>query len=330
MPHCLISFGANLGHASQTICRAAAELAQQLRAAPGQFTLSRLFNTPPVGGPTGQPPFVNAVAAVRTERSPWEVWQAVRNVEQQLGRERFQRWEARRIDLDILLYDDARIWTPQLKIPHPRMCMRRFILEPAMDVAADWVDPVSGRSIAALAHSLRGGRGSLVLCGERDSSVANLLQEVARTALAQWQEVSLESASAGDQPTQPDNEQPDGLQQPGQPHRDWQSGRWVAWLPLEQLNACQGPLQVNPTPKLLMFLADKCHASGAQWEDLHRRLAHRLGLDSRPPSSGWELQGARYLLATADREWAVHEMVAALDAMDCPVEPLDGHAVQSL
>jgi len=317
MPSCLISFGANLGNARSTIERAAQQLKDKLTSASELFQLSPLYKTPPVGGPSGQPPFLNAVAAMETQLSPWEVWHAVRDVEQQLGRERFQRWEARRIDLDILLFDDTRIWTPQLKIPHPRMCMRRFILAPAAHVARDWLDPVTGQSIAALATALEQGRGSLMLCAEPKTRPELLLEEVARHTLAKWQTVDF---------TQTATEQASD-----------HTSRWVALAPqqLASLHA-ETPTTANEEadvsaiklaapPKLVVFLVDAQASSGAQWEDRYRGLARRLNLSSGIASDHslakrWSSQIPRYLLATDDRQWAVHELVAALDAMDCPIE----------
>lgn len=302
MPRCLISFGANLGNARATIEQAHELLQRELSATPLTFRLSRLYNTPPVGGPTGQPPFLNAVAAVETSLSPWEVWQAVRSVEQLLGRERFKRWEARRIDLDILLFDDVRIWTPQLKIPHPRMCMRRFILEPAMELAADWVDPVSRRSIGELAKALRHGQGNLVLCADQAARPDLLLEQVARQAVAAWNVVRRSDAGYALELDVP--------------------SRWVAALPSGPLSQLEYPLQIQPQPKLQIFLVEERASSGAQWEDLHRDLASRLDLTSSQTCASWNVSGPRYLLATDNPQWAVHEMVSALEAMDCPVEAM--------
>ncbi|MEZ6137217.1 MAG: 2-amino-4-hydroxy-6-hydroxymethyldihydropteridine diphosphokinase [Pirellulaceae bacterium] len=301
MPRCLISFGANVGSPSETIGRAAAMLRERLASNLSAYRMSRSFHTPPVGGPAGQPPFVNAVVAVTTDRSPWEVWHAVREVELQLGRERIRRWEARRIDLDILLYDQLRIWTPQLKIPHPRMCMRRFILEPAMDVAADWTDPVSGLTIETLTRRLRGSPGSFILCADPKLQPELLLERVAREALAEWRTIEPKTRfSIGTADTSGS-----------------QNSRWVAWLPID--DAPQS-LPLSPPSKLVIVLSNANEPSGAEWEDVHRELAERLRLTQAEANSVWTLPGARYLLATDDREWAIHEMAAALEAMDCPVE----------
>lgn len=314
MARCLISFGANLGNPLETIQSAAANLCRELEIdeaggshSHGSFSLSRFYRTPPVGGPSGQPPFVNAVAAIETSCGVQQVWQAIRDVEQQLGRQRNRRWEARQIDLDILLFDDQRIWLPQLKIPHPRMCMRRFILVPAMEVAAAWVDPVSQRSIQALAENLQHGAGSVLLIADEADSANRLLHQVAELALAT--QVPWQSLAGG------------AIQ------KNRHESRVVALATPQQLASHP---QATRALKLSMVLADPL-SSDSRWEQQQAELAQSLGLTEVPP--GGELggdaitnvkwtDGPRYLLASKDPNWIVHEMVAALEAMDCPVEPL--------
>jgi len=75
-------------------------------------------------------------------------------IEDQIGRVRAERWGPRAIDLDLLLYDQVELKTPALELPHPRMCYRRFVLEPAAEIAAEMVWPVNGWSVAALRHNL--------------------------------------------------------------------------------------------------------------------------------------------------------------------------------
>jgi 2-amino-4-hydroxy-6-hydroxymethyldihydropteridine diphosphokinase len=321
MARCLISFGANLGDPRATIVQAQEKLRVETQAT--SFRVSRLYITPPVGGPVGQPPFLNRVVALETPLSPWDVWRAVRAVEADLGRERFRRWEARRIDVDILLYEHDRIWTPQLKIPHPRLCMRRFILEPAAEVAAEWRDPVSGQTIAALASRLRGSRANLVLCAERADRPIWLLEQVARQAAANWEVLEpsqVDMFSSADRPSAA-----------AECSRADLAMRWVAAIECQSLKSHQPVVSIEPPPKLVVFfVADDVADRGGQWEDAQRQLALRLNLlplatdmsaDDTSCLPALYNQGARYLLATADADWAVHELVAALDAMDCPVEP---------
>lgn len=316
MAQCLISFGANLGHPAETIRQAATDLQQRLKSGLGSFRLSRFFRTPAVGGPAGQPPFVNAVAALEIDGlSAWDVWHAVRETEQALGRVRMERWEARRIDLDVLLYDDQRIWTPHFKLPHPRMVMRRFILEPAVDVASDWREPVSGWTIAELAESLRDGPASIALAGWDSQQTQSLLERAAAKSQCRWLTPRLTPLAGTARAAAPAAHEQQGL-------ADERPGRWLGFLAAESLRTMQ-PAAIEPPPKLVFLLAEPATQPGAAWEDFHRPLANWLGLAGPPASSSpasWPLAGPRYLLATDDLAWAEHEIVAALEAMDCPVE----------
>lgn len=322
MPRCLISLGANLGDPLETIRAAVEQLRSRVTSAGQAFALSRFFRTPPVGGPAGQPPFVNAVLAIETALSCVQVWQAIRAVEHDLGRQRDRRWEARRIDLDILLYEQQRIWTPHLKVPHPRMCMRRFILIPALDVAADWIDPVSQCSLAQLANPLSSGAASLMLISQNAAVGERLIADVARLSLA----TPIPSAlAAGERP-----------------------GRWLSVLSPATLQ--QQAWQPSMPAKLLVFLTEPSSpdidagTSRVAWEEKHASLANLLRLavasdeahdiaahnawyeaatlKSAFLSQGLPLAGPRYLLPAEDQAWATHELVSALEAMDCPIEPL--------
>ncbi len=87
-------------------------------------------------GPPGQPDYVNAVAHVRTSLSALQLLYALQQIENSQGRERHQRWGARTLDLDILLFGAESINLPELKIPHPEMTRRAFVLYPLADIAA--------------------------------------------------------------------------------------------------------------------------------------------------------------------------------------------------
>lgn len=315
MPRCLISFGANLGSPAVTIRQAAQQIKQLLGPRLTSLELSRLFRTPAVGGPTGQPPFVNAVAALEvSDSSAWDLWHVVREVEHALGRVRQERWEARRIDLDVLLFDDQRIWTPQFKLPHPRMVMRRFILQPALDVAADWCEPVSGWSIASLAESLADAPASILLASREVRNHRRIVEEAARIARCELIDTQVAQASHVT---------------PAHEHTNSLIARWLTLIPLEVLSNGD-PQVVSPPPRLVFILTPSSPATDAAWEDVNRQTARWMGLcatetpslaGTRTPS--WPLNGPRYLLSTDDLTWAQHEIVAAVEAMDCPVEPIN-------
>jgi 2-amino-4-hydroxy-6-hydroxymethyldihydropteridine diphosphokinase len=100
-----------------------------------------------VGGPADQPRYINAAATIQTALEPMELLHFFQDIEQQLGRVRRERWGARTIDIDILLYGNEIIVLPDLVIPHSEMLRRRFVLEPAKDVAPDWVVPTTRLTI---------------------------------------------------------------------------------------------------------------------------------------------------------------------------------------
>ena len=170
----LIALGANLGDRQGNLQRAIALLDRP----PVQRVVahSRWFSTAAIGGPAGQAEFVNAAARVETSLSPLELLAVLREIEAELGRQRRERWAARCVDLDLLLFDDLILKTPELELPHPRMAFRRFVLEPAADVAADLLHPVIGWTMGQLLTHLNGAPNYLAITG---------LPGVGKTELAQ-------------------------------------------------------------------------------------------------------------------------------------------------
>jgi 2-amino-4-hydroxy-6-hydroxymethyldihydropteridine diphosphokinase len=143
-----IAFGSNLGDRRDTLEAAIASLAD----APGVSVqkVSSFHETEPVGGPAGQGLFLNAAAVLETTLDPFGLLRVLREIEERFGRTRTVHWGARTLDLDLLLFDDRIIDTPELTIPHPRLTERRFVLEPLAEVAPDAVDPVTKRTIVDL------------------------------------------------------------------------------------------------------------------------------------------------------------------------------------
>ena len=144
-----IALGSNLGDRD----RALHEAAHRLSAFVGNLRLSSFHDTEPVGV-VPQPRFLNAAAVGETHLNPRDLLNRLLAVELALGRERPYPGAPRTVDLDLLLYDDAVIDEPGLIVPHPRFRERRFVLAPLAEVAATWVDPVTGKSVAALLEAL--------------------------------------------------------------------------------------------------------------------------------------------------------------------------------
>jgi 2-amino-4-hydroxy-6-hydroxymethyldihydropteridine diphosphokinase len=157
MANCLIGLGSNLGDRGAHL----EEALEQLRLlTQTQFGAASSFrDTQPAGGPQSQAPYLNAAATIETSLTPQQMLAELQRIEIQLGRVREERWGPRTIDLDLLLFDQIELETPELTLPHPRMSFRRFVLEPAAEIAAEMVYPINGWTIAELlAHSNKGLR----------------------------------------------------------------------------------------------------------------------------------------------------------------------------
>ena len=141
-----IALGSNLGDREAQLRDAVASLSPVLT----RLRVSSFYETDPVGVPGAQPMFLNAAATGESDLSARAVLDAMQSIERQFGRERPYVGAPRTIDLDLILYGDSVINAPGLTVPHPRFRERRFVLEPLAEIAADWVDPVTGKTIREL------------------------------------------------------------------------------------------------------------------------------------------------------------------------------------
>jgi 2-amino-4-hydroxy-6-hydroxymethyldihydropteridine diphosphokinase len=138
-----VGLGSNLGDREALIRRAARAI--------GAVRLSTIRETEP-WGLEEQPPYLNAVAELETALPPRELLHRLLDVERQLGRERVgPRWGPRTIDLDLLLYGEQVIDEPGLRVPHPYLLERRFVLEPLAELIPAQRIPGSGTVSEALA-----------------------------------------------------------------------------------------------------------------------------------------------------------------------------------
>lgn len=111
-------------------------------------------------GYTDQPDFYNTAAYGETNLSPAELLKFVKIVEESVGRVKRFRWGPREIDVDIIFYDDTILETETLTIPHPRFNERDFVLRPLCDIAPDFVDPTTGKTIQQLLSELGANEAS--------------------------------------------------------------------------------------------------------------------------------------------------------------------------
>ena len=126
---------------------------------------SRWYSSAPVP-PSGQPRYVNAVAAVATDLSPDALLDMLHSIEREFGRSRTVANAARKIDLDLLAYGDLiRTQTPPL-LPHPRLAERAFVIRPICDIDPAWRHPQLKRSAAELAGALESA--DVEICDDLD------------------------------------------------------------------------------------------------------------------------------------------------------------------
>lgn len=108
---------------------------------------------------------MNSAAVIETELSAAELLAALQTIESASGRVRATRWGPRTLDLDLLLYGEEEFDSPTLVVPHPRLVCRRFVLEPAAEIAPEMTHPVNGWSLARLLENLENGPHAISLCG---------------------------------------------------------------------------------------------------------------------------------------------------------------------
>ena len=148
----VVGLGGNVGDSGQTLRRAFQALAHL--PASTVLATSPLYRTP-AWGVEDQADFINAAAAISTALAPQALLDALFGIERDFGRVRAadgsDRWGPRTLDLDLLLYADAVIDVPGMRVPHPRLHERAFALVPLLDVAPDAGIPGIGPARAALA-----------------------------------------------------------------------------------------------------------------------------------------------------------------------------------
>lgn len=148
-----IALGSNLGDRGGHVERAIGEIGSLEGVLVRR--VSSIIETDPVG-PPGQSRYLNAAVSVETTLTARGLLDALLGIERAHGRERRERWGPRTLDLDIILFGDEMIDEPELKIPHPGMRERRFVLAPLAEIEPDLVDPETGRRVLELLDEVGG------------------------------------------------------------------------------------------------------------------------------------------------------------------------------
>ncbi len=304
---CLISFGSNLGDPFALV----AEAARMINAFDNVIGLrtSRLFETPPIGGPLGQEPFLNAVASFETASSARDILGLLQQTEHHLGRQRRQRWDARSIDLDVVLHGELVGGGTGLIVPHPRYTARQFVLRPACDVAPHYRDPRFGWTLERLARHLGEGVPSLALVGGDEAIRTDLCRQLtADYGIETFADRPREEPMAvvghapvlrelkSEMPSRDHSEAaiPQGIDHP-----------WVsAFLPkLPSLESHETSL--GCVPRLVARMQSTTPQT--RWPAPHQMWP-----------GGW--RWPEYRLEIDDLTWAAREIASALDSMRCPAE----------
>ena len=335
MATCLIGLGSNLGDRATQLQSALRRLSEH--SSVSSLIASTLHGTQPAGGPAGQDDFLNAAARIETSLPAQAMLELLLEIEANVGRTRGERWGARVIDLDLLLYEDHVLDTPSLQLPHPRMAFRRFVLVPAVEVAADMVHPIIGWNIQQLVEHLEHSINYVAVTGAIGTGKTSLVRQVQRDENINWIRDSVDQSMLSlDLHNLPEEVVKTELQlaasrlqnlsqltgdSPATISDFWfdQSlafaRTWLSGAMLEQFERSWVEMRERvPSPKLLIVLDVATHhsqeSSGesatSQIKDVERTLHDLIAQRHEGP-----------ILTLRDRSTAAAETSAALQAMKC-------------
>jgi 3-oxoacyl-[acyl-carrier protein] reductase len=170
--------------------------------------VSTFHETSPVGGPPGQGPYLNAAAILQTALEPMALLHVLQKIEGSLGRVRHERWGPRTLDLDLLLFEDRILQTPELSLPHPLLQERRFVLAPLAEIAPAIRHPILLktaeellRALAGVPQALPASPGSRALVGRRalvTGSTSGIGLAIARAMASAGADVIVHGRSASE------------------------------------------------------------------------------------------------------------------------------------
>jgi 2-amino-4-hydroxy-6-hydroxymethyldihydropteridine diphosphokinase len=150
-----LGLGSNMGNRENNLEEALKLLGQRMQVG----KISSIYDTAPLGN-TNQPRFLNIACQVFTRLTPEGLLTLAKGIEQKMGRYG-RSGEPRPIDIDILLYGDVVMDTRELKIPHPEMATREFVLVPLTEIAPEAVHPVTGKTVREMREAIKEKQGVL-------------------------------------------------------------------------------------------------------------------------------------------------------------------------
>ena len=148
-----LSLGSNMGNRENNLEEALKLLGQRMQVG----KISSIYDTAPLGI-TSQPRFLNVACQVFTRLTPEGLLALAKGIEHKMGRHG-RTGEPRPMDIDILLYGDTVMDTRELKIPHPQMAEREFVLVPLAEIAPDAVHPVTGKTVREMREAIKEKQG---------------------------------------------------------------------------------------------------------------------------------------------------------------------------
>jgi 2-amino-4-hydroxy-6-hydroxymethyldihydropteridine diphosphokinase len=148
-----LGLGSNIGNRENNLEEALKLLGQRMQIG----KISSIYDTAPLGN-TSQPRFLNIACQVFTRLTPEGLLALAKGIENKMGRHG-RTGEPRPIDIDILLYGDTVMDTRELKIPHPQMAEREFVLVPLAEIAPDAVHPVTGKTVREMREAIKEKQG---------------------------------------------------------------------------------------------------------------------------------------------------------------------------
>ena len=252
MVKCLVGLGSNLGHSREILDQAVDHLSKRVDVQ----RVSGWYDYPSIGPSADdlpQPDFLNGVILLETTTSAHSLAEILHEMERTAGRDRTVRWSSRTLDADLLIYGDAILETADLIVPHPRMMSRRFVLEPACDVAGELVHPTIGWTLQQLFDHLLHAKPLFVVLGDDEQAACQFAQRLAEANHGTC--YSIAPSQAGLLNTETIRLEQEKMVELGEAIRAGNDGPWFANFWIDDPTRIKELPHFRASPKLILLLA---------------------------------------------------------------------------